>query len=51
MLRTFAYIRVSTASQTADNQTREIQAAGFGIEPRRVVTETVSGSVSPACEV
>jgi len=48
MPRTFAYVRVSTLGQTTDNQTQEIQAAGFGIEPRRVVTETVSGSVAIA---
>lgn len=43
--RVFAYCRVSTADQTAENQAREIAAAGFNISPRRVVTETVSGSV------
>ncbi len=49
MSRTFAYCRVSTADQTAENQIQEIAAAGFLIEPRRVVMETVSGSV-PAME-
>jgi putative DNA-invertase from lambdoid prophage Rac len=44
--RTFAYLRVSTAGQTTDNQLREIEAAGFRVEPRRVVAETVSGSVA-----
>ena len=44
----FAYLRVSTAGQTTDNQLQEIRAAGFSIEPRRVVTETVSGSVATA---
>ena len=48
MPRTFAYVRVSTAGQTTDNQLQEIRAAGFSIEPRRVVTETVSGSVATA---
>ena len=48
MPRTFAYVRVSTPGQTTDNQIQEIQAASFGIEPRRVVTETVSGSVATA---
>ena len=43
--RVFAYCRVSTADQTADNQAREIAAAGFNISPRRIVSETVSGSV------
>jgi putative DNA-invertase from lambdoid prophage Rac len=46
MARTFAYCRVSTADQTTDNQVLEITAAGFFIEPRRVVTETVSGSMA-----
>jgi putative DNA-invertase from lambdoid prophage Rac len=44
--RTFAYCRVSTADQTTDNQVREIEAAGFVIEPKRVIAETVSGSVA-----
>lgn len=46
MARTFAYCRVSTADQTTDNQVREIEAAGFGVDPKRVITETVSGSVA-----
>jgi hypothetical protein len=46
MPRTFAYLRVSTAGQTTDNQLQEIKAAGFKVEPRRVVTETVSGDVA-----
>ena len=44
MSRTFAYVRVSTAGQTAENQILEIAAAGFAVEPHRVVSETVSGS-------
>jgi putative DNA-invertase from lambdoid prophage Rac len=44
MARTFAYARVSTLDQTTDNQVREIEAAGFAVEKRRLVTETVSGS-------
>ncbi|HEX8373721.1 MAG TPA: recombinase family protein, partial [Geminicoccaceae bacterium] len=43
MSRTFAYARVSTAGQTTENQVREIAAAGFAVEPHRVVGETVSG--------
>jgi putative DNA-invertase from lambdoid prophage Rac len=46
MARIFAYCRVSTADQTTENQVREIEAAGFTIEPKRVVSETVSGSVA-----
>lgn len=49
MARTFAYCRVSTADQTTDNQAAEIGAAGFNVEPKRIVAETVSGSV-PAME-
>jgi putative DNA-invertase from lambdoid prophage Rac len=44
MARTFAYCRVSTLEQTTENQIREIEAAGFDVEKRRLVTETVSGS-------
>ena len=44
MPRTFAYCRVSTADQKPANQVLEIQAAGFKVEPRRLVSETVSGS-------
>lgn len=49
MARTFAYCRVSTADQTPDNQVRELETGGFAIDPRRVITETVSGSI-PATE-
>lgn len=46
MTRTFAYCRVSTADQTTDNQVQEIRAAGFAVEPHRIVSETISGSTS-----
>lgn len=49
MSRTFAYCRVSTIDQTTDNQVGEIVAAGFAVEPKRVIAETVSGS-TPAME-
>ena len=50
MSRVFAYCRVSTSrDQTTENQVREIAAAGFAVEPKRVTAETVSGSV-PAME-
>lgn len=49
MSRVFGYCRVSTADQSSENQAREIQAAGFHVEPKRIVTETISGSV-PAAE-
>lgn len=46
MSRVFAYVRVSTGQQTSDNQVLEIEAAGFRLEPRRVIAETVSGSTA-----
>lgn len=46
MSRAFAYARVSTTDQTAANQLREIEMAGFNVDKRRVVTESISGSVS-----
>ncbi|MDN7536332.1 recombinase family protein [Burkholderia cenocepacia] len=46
MSRIFAYARVSTTDQTAANQLREIEAAGYAIEKHRIVTESISGSVS-----
>ena len=46
MSRTFAYARVSTVDQTTENQAAEIAAAGFAVEPHRIISETVSGSVS-----
>lgn len=44
MSRTFAYVRVSTTGQTVENQISEISAAGFLVEPRRIISETISGS-------
>ena len=43
MARTFAYLRVSSAGQATENQIREIEAAGFKVEPCRVISETISG--------
>jgi putative DNA-invertase from lambdoid prophage Rac len=48
MSRVFAYCRVSTADQTTENQRREIEAAGFAIDKRRVIEEAISGSVASA---
>ena len=45
MARTFAYCRVSTTDQNTENQVREIEAAGFKVDAKRTVSETVSGSV------
>lgn len=46
MSRVFAYCRVSTADQTTDNQISEISGAGFAVDDRRVISETISGSVA-----
>ena len=46
MPRVFAYCRVSTLDQTTQNQRLEIKAAGFAIEARRLIEETISGSVA-----
>ena len=48
MSRTFAYVRVSTAEQNFENQIKEIEAAGFTIEPQRIITDIVSGSMPTA---
>jgi putative DNA-invertase from lambdoid prophage Rac len=47
-MRTFAYVRVSTTGQTTENQIREIEAVGFQLEARRVVSENISGSTAIA---
>lgn len=46
MSRTFLYCRVSTSEQQTTNQVQEVQAAGFAIQPQRIVEETISGSTS-----
>lgn len=43
--RIFAYCRVSVAQSTTENQRQEIETAGFVVEPRRMIEETVSGSL------
>ncbi|EHT8816933.1 recombinase family protein [Salmonella enterica] len=45
MCRIFAYCRVSTSEQTTENQIKAIAAAGYEVEPQRVISETVSGGV------
>jgi DNA invertase Pin-like site-specific DNA recombinase len=45
-MHTFAYLRVSTAEQTTDNQRQEIEAAGF--KPTVVYAETISGKSAAA---
>lgn len=44
MSRLFSYVRVSTFEQETQNQIQEIEAAGFKVEPHRVISETISGS-------
>lgn len=46
MSRVFAYARVSTSDQFTNNQIAEIAAAGFEVQPGRMITETISGSVA-----
>jgi putative DNA-invertase from lambdoid prophage Rac len=46
MSRTFIYARVSTVDQNTDNQILEIEAAGFSVNQRRIVAESISGSVA-----
>jgi len=46
MSRTFLYCRVSTSSQFNGNQVQEVKAAGFDVQPNRVVEETISGSIA-----
>jgi len=48
MSRVFAYCRVSTTDQVTENQRCEIAAAGFTIDKRRLVEESISGSVAAA---
>ncbi|MBC2731431.1 recombinase family protein [Thiobacillus sp.] len=45
MSRVFAYARVSTVTQLTENQREQIKQAGYSIEKRRYVEETISGSV------
>jgi len=44
LFRTIAYARVSTIDQIPENQIREIETAGFAIEPPKIIAKTVSGS-------
>ena len=45
MPRAFAYARVSKTQQEPENQIKEIEESGFVIEPHRIITETISGSM------
>ncbi len=44
MARVFAYLRVSTAGQTTENQKSQIAAAGIEVAEFRIMAETVSAS-------
>ena len=46
MSRVFLYSRVSTQDQHTANQVQEVAAAGFTIEPQRIIEEQISGSTS-----
>jgi putative DNA-invertase from lambdoid prophage Rac len=46
MSRVFAYCRVSTTDQNTSNQVKDIRAAGYKVDKRRVVEEGISGSVA-----
>ena len=43
MSRNFIYARVSIAERSIENQVREIGAADFAVDKRRIVTENMSG--------
>ncbi|MGL1833742.1 recombinase family protein [Rhodocyclaceae bacterium SMB388] len=45
MPRLFAYARVSTVEQLTENQREQIAQAGYTVDPRRFIEETISGSV------
>jgi putative DNA-invertase from lambdoid prophage Rac len=45
MSRIFAYARVSTVAQLTENQREQIAQAGYTIDPKRYIEETISGSV------
>jgi putative DNA-invertase from lambdoid prophage Rac len=46
MSRVFAYCRVSTTDQNTSNQVQDIRAAGYEVDKRCVVEESISGSVA-----
>jgi putative DNA-invertase from lambdoid prophage Rac len=48
MSRVFAYCRVGKQEQPTENQVREIAAAGFAVDKRRAVEETISGASASA---
>ena len=44
-MRIFSYCRVSTTEQTTENQIIAIRQKGYEVHDRRVISETVSGSI------
>lgn len=46
MSRVFAYCRVSTLEQNTENQRLEMEAAGFKVQPQRLIEDQISGSVA-----
>jgi len=46
MSRVFAYCRVSTTDQNTSKQVQDIRAAGYEVDKRCVVEESISGSVA-----
>lgn len=44
MSRNFAYLRVSTDSQSTEQQLHVIENAGYKVQANRVVSETISGT-------
>jgi putative DNA-invertase from lambdoid prophage Rac len=51
MSRRFAYVRISTTDRPLPpkkSRINAIEAAGFAVEPLRIITETISGSIAIA---
>ncbi len=46
MSRIFAFCRISHVERNPGNQIIAIRNAGYDVEPSRVITETISGTVS-----
>jgi putative DNA-invertase from lambdoid prophage Rac len=48
MSRVFAYCRVSKKELTTQNQVQQIASAGFAVDPKRIIEETISGASASA---
>jgi DNA invertase Pin-like site-specific DNA recombinase len=44
-MRTFAYLRTSTDSQTIGQQMMVIERSGYNVEPHRQISEVISGKI------